>query len=582
MNIVRLYRRVGRELGPERRLAGALLCANGVLATAQFAEPWLFGRVIDTLAHGEALGQRLGLSSVAPLIAAWVAVGAFNIAAGVTVALHADRLAHRRRQALHAKFFRHVLSLPVAFHGQTHSGRLMKTMQTGAFAMWRIWLGLFREHAASLLALFVLLPASLLFEVRLGLLLSGFVVLFAIGMYCLIRHTEARQRAVERFHTELSEYAADTFGNIPVVQSYTRQGREVQALEGVIGRLLGAQIPVLNWWAVGSVATRTAAAVTLTAVLIYGTWLQMHGEVSVGQVVASMSLASMLVNRLEATMGFIQDLFVQVPNLQRFFAVLDARTSVEEPHAPVPVTSVQGHVRFEEVSFGYRQDRPSLREVSFEARPGDKIALVGSTGAGKSTTMALLYRAYDPWEGRILIDGVELQRYDLDTLRGQIGVVFQEPLLFARTVRDNLLVGCPGATDAQLWEALERAQAFEMVRGLHAGLDTVLSERGGSLSGGERQRLAIARALLKAPPILILDEATAPLDAATEQRLSLALEEVMRGRTTFLIAHRLATVRHATRILVFEQGRVIEAGSYEELVARRGRFAQLAEAQVLA
>jgi ATP-binding cassette subfamily B protein len=193
-----------------------------------------------------------------------------------------------------------------------------------------------------------------------------------------------------------------------------------------------------------------------------------------------------------------------------------------------------------------------------------------------------LHRAFDPQSGAIRIDGDDIRDLSLASLRRNIGVVFQEPMLFARSIRENLQVGRPDATDAEMIEALERAQAIEFISRQAAGLDTLIGERGRSLSGGERQRLSIARALLKNPPILILDEATSALDAATERKLQLALEEVMKGRTTFVIAHRLATIRNADRILVFDQGRIIESGTFDELVAKGGRFADLAKAQFMA
>jgi ATP-binding cassette subfamily B protein len=207
------------------------------------------------------------------------------------------------------------------------------------------------------------------------------------------------------------------------------------------------------------------------------------------------------------------------------------------------------------------------------------IALVGPTGSGKSTALALLYRAFDPQSGAIAIDGTDIRDLRLIGLRRNIGVVFQETLLFNRSIAENLRVGKPDATDAEIRDAAARAQALEFIDRHDAGLQAPIGERGRLLSGGERQRLAIARALLKDPPILILDEATSALDPVTEQRVSLALDEVMKGRTTFVIAHRLATVRNATRILVFQNGRIIETGTFDELVERGGFFAELVQAQ---
>ncbi|HTU61465.1 MAG TPA: ATP-binding cassette domain-containing protein, partial [Polyangiales bacterium] len=294
-----------------------------------------------------------------------------------------------------------------------------------------------------------------------------------------------------------------------------------------------------------------------------------------------MSLAAALISKLEATSSFLHQLFSNAPRIDEYFSVLEQVPTVRDAKDAIVAINLRGDVAFEHVSFGYTAQTLAVNDVSFEASPGQMIALVGATGSGKSTTLGLLYRAYDPNQGRVLIDGLDLRQYTLDSLRKNIAVVFQEPLLFARTVRDNLRVGRPEATDAEIWLALERAQAKSLVEALPMRLDTVLSERGRSLSGGERQRLSIARALIKAPPIIILDEATAALDATTEQLLAKALDEVMKNRTTFVIAHRLATVRHATRILVFDHGRIVENGTFEELVALDGKFATFARAQLL-
>jgi len=220
--------------------------------------------------------------------------------------------------------------------------------------------------------------------------------------------------------------------------------------------------------------------------------------------------------------------------------------------------------------------------VSFTVKPGETVALVGATGSGKSTTLGLLHRVFDPNGGRIVIDGVDIRDMSLVSLRRNIGVVFQEPMLFARSVEENLRVGKPDATTEEVDAALERAQAKEFISRQPDGLQTVVGERGRTLSGGERQRVSIARALLKDPPILIFDEATSALDATTERLLQAALDAATQGRTTFVIAHRLATIRNADRIFVFDQGRIVETGTFEELVALDGRFAALARAQFMA
>jgi len=581
VKLVRLYARVFRQLGPERRLGVLLAFANVLLAVAAFAEPVLFGRIVDSLYVAASRAPAATPAAIAPMVYAWAGFGLFTIVAGVFVALHADRLAHRRRLAVLADYFEHALRLPLAFHGVTHSGRVLKIMLDGAQAMWGLWLSLFRTHCASFVAVFALLPLTLLLNVRMGLLLVGLVVLFGTVTAVVIRRTDRLQRGAELLHTELAEQASDALGNIPVVQSFTRIEAEARALRGTIARVLAAQIPVLSWWAVVSVATRVASTLTVLGIFLMGARLHSRGEITVGEIVTFTSFATMLIGRLDHVVNFSNYVFTQAPKIGQFFEVIDTTPTVSDaPHAR-DAGRVSGAVRFEDVSFSYDGTRPAVEGVSFEVQPGETVALVGATGSGKSTTLGLLYRAFDPQSGRVCIDGVDVRELSIGSLRRNIGVVFQEPMLFARTIRDNVLVGKPGATDAELVAALSRAQATEIMMRRPDGLDTIVGEHGRTLSGGERQRLSIARALLKNPPVLLLDEATSALDAATEAKLKRALDEATKGRTTFVIAHRLSTVRSATRILVFDRGRIVESGTFDELVARGGRFAELAKAQFM-
>jgi glucan exporter ATP-binding protein len=579
MKFVRLYGRALAALGPERYVGVLLAIANVALAAAQFAEPVLFGRIIDTLTAAQAAKLVPGWSSLLPQFALWVGFGAFNIGVGALVALNADRLSHRRRLAVMAEFFEHVLTLPLLFHMEKHSGRALKVMSDGSLSLGGIWLTFFREHCAAFVALFVMLPLTAVLNWRLGLVLILLVSIFALLMTLVLRHTETMQQSVERYRGDLAERVSDALGNVAVIQSFTRVETEARDVRVIIDRLMAVQNPVLSWWALAAIATRASATLTILSILGIGAYLFMQGLTTVGEIVTFVNLASLLVSRLEQVVSFINYIFLEAPRLAEFFEVLDTAPSLHDAPNAVAIGRAKGAVAFERVSFSYDGKRSAVTDLAIDVKPGETIALVGATGSGKSTTLALLHRSFDPQSGRILLDGRNIREITLTSLRRNIGVVFQEPMLFARSIRENLLAGKPEATEEELETAIRRAQAAEFIAWQPEGLDTLIGERGRSLSGGERQRLSIARALLKDPPILILDEATSALDAATEERLQRALDEVMIGRTTFVIAHRLSTIRHATRVLVFDQGRVVETGSFDELIGKGGSFAKLAQGQ---
>ena len=580
MRFIRLYLRVLALLGPDRWVAYGLTFAALALAGLQFLEPVLFGRVIDLLARSAGMAEGSLWAEALALLALWTAVGLSAIGANVASALLSDRMAHRNRLAVMANYFEHVLSLPLSFHGDTQSGRLMKVMLVGSDNLFGLWLSFFREHLSTFIAAVVLLPLTLVLNWRLGLLLIALVVLFAAVSAWVIRKTQSAQRHVESLHTRLAGNAQDALSNVVVVQSFSRLSSEARIFGDIVRQVLDHQFPVLNWWAVVAVLTRAASTITVIAIFVLGTLLHVQGQATVGEIVSFMGFATLLIGRLEGAVGFVSHLVFQMPSLEEFFSVLDARSSVPEKPGALDLPRCAGAVRFENVAFAYPGGPRILADVSLDAPPGRTVALVGQTGAGKSTAMALLQRLWDPVEGRVVLDGHDLRDLTLDSLRRNVGVVFQESLLFNRTIRENLLIGRPDATQEDLERCCRMAEAHDFITAKPHGYDTPVGERGAALSGGQRQRLAIARALLKDPPVLILDEATSALDAATEARVQRALKALMAGRTTFVIAHRLSTVRDADEILVFEGGRVAERGDFDTLVRQGGRFAELVRTQL--
>jgi len=444
-----------------------------------------------------------------------------------------------------------------------------------------MWLSFFREHLATLLATIVLLPLTIILNWQLAIALILLVVVFCTFTIIVIGKTETAQRQVEGYHSTLAGTAQDALANVLVVQAFTRLSAEARNFRATGDLVLSKQFPVLNWWAVLSVVTSAASTITVITIFMIGTILHLRGAASIGAIVSFMGFSTLLIGRLTGAMGFISRLFMQMPTLIDFFAILDAETTILE-HAGAPRLKVTaGEVKFENVSFAYVSGIPTVQNISFTARPGSVVALVGATGAGKSSTMALLQRYWDSSRGRILIDGQDIKDVTLESLRAAIGVVFQDSLLFNRSIRENLMVGNPNATEAQLLKACRMAEALDFILAQPNGFETMIGERGVNLSGGQRQRLAIARAILKDPPILVLDEATSALDAATEANIGRALRALMVGRTSFVIAHRLSTIRDADEILVFDEGRIVERGSFKQLLATQGIFSTLVETQIM-
>jgi glucan exporter ATP-binding protein len=580
MRILKIYRRVLSMLGNDIRLAVLLGVANVVVAGLQFLDPVLFGRVIGLLSRSDTLSRDALWAQAAQLIGLWLVVGAASIGTNIGTVVQAERMAHRNRLRVMSRFFAHILSLPLSFHGEAQSGRLMKIMLGGADSMFSVWLTFFREQLATYIATLVLLPLTLFLNWELGVVLIILVVVFCAITIVVINRTEAGQARAEFFQSSLAGTAQDALANVMVVQSFTRLAAETRRFGQIADQVIAHQFPVLNWWAVVNVLTRGASTIAVIVIVLVGTLLHIQGRASIGEIVSFMGFANLLIGRLESAMQFASRLFLQLPGLVDYFGVLDTKSSVPERADAIELDAPHGEVAFEDVSFAYPGGPPILSNVCFVAQPGAVVALVGQTGAGKSTAMNLLQRLWDPTAGRVAIDGQDIRDVTLESLRRSIGVVFQESMLFNRSIRENLRIGRPDATDEDVERACRMADAHEFIMRQPQGYETLVGERGATLSGGQRQRLAIARAILKDPPILILDEATSALDAATEARVSRAMATLMEGRTTFIIAHRLSTVRDADEILVFDQGVIVERGKFETLVARGGRFAELVATQL--
>jgi ATP-binding cassette, subfamily B, bacterial len=401
---------------------------------------------------------------------------------------------------------------------------------------------------------------------------APFMAAAAMALGKPVRLAGERRREVEG---ELQSHVQQTLAGINVVQAFGGEWRQHRHFEQLAGAAVGSQVRIALASGLNTLASGMVGTLGVAVVLLVGAHQALDGDLTIGSLIVFVSYLTVLQTQLGGLAGIYPSLQAARPSIDRVVEVLEASPGVvDRPGAVAPV-GVRGEVAFEGVWFGYERDRPVLRGVGFEAGPGEVVALVGPTGAGKSTLAGLLPRFFDPDRGVVRLDGRDLRGLRLESVRASVSLVLQESFLFPFSIAENIAYGRPGASREEIEAAARAASAHEFVSRLPDGYDTLVGERGATLSGGERQRVAIARALLKDAPVLVLDEPTSALDAETERSLLAALERLMAGRTTLVIAHRLSTIRRADRILVLRAGEIVERGSHDELIALGGAYAHM-------
>jgi ATP-binding cassette subfamily B protein/subfamily B ATP-binding cassette protein MsbA len=489
------------------------------------------------------------------------------------------RVGQRMVYDLACDLFARIQRRSLLFHTRNSVGDLMSRVTGDSWCVYSMveMLLLAPGRALIMTVLMVVLMARMDWKLTLAALaLAPFMAGASYWLAPPIRLASKLRREVE---SRLLSHVQQTLSGVPVVQAFAAEEREQQRFREFADAAIGAQKRTTVAGQFHQLGTGLIATLGSAVILWVGVRQVLAGTLTLGAVLLFVAYLAMLQDQMRAFVGLWATVQALSANVDRVNEILDVPTEVAESPGAVEIARARGDVRFENVTFGYESDRPVLSGVTLDLPAGSTLAVVGPSGVGKSTLAALVPRFFDPWDGRVTLDGRDVRGYTIASLRRQVAVVLQEPFLFPMTVADNIAYGTEGATRQQIESAARAAGADEFVRRLPQGYDTVIGERGATLSGGERQRLSIARALLKNAPVLILDEPTASLDAATESKLLHALQTLMRGRTTLVIAHRLSTIRNADRIVVLEHGRIAEQGTHDELIELGGRYAALCARQ---
>ncbi|MEI7512821.1 MAG: ABC transporter ATP-binding protein [Candidatus Uhrbacteria bacterium] len=544
-------------------------------------EPLIYGRVVDSLVNtvGAHTPIDLAFQSLIPLLFWWAMLVLGETFCSSIWNYSRWKINNELSSRFATALYRRMIELDVRRFQEEKGGEVMRRYNNAWDALHLVSNTFWQGYFSATLRLFGALGVGLWIDWRLALIaLIPVPINVTIGLFN-IKVTSKDQRKANDIWDETSGHAGDAFDNITAIKAFRGESRSVSLTEAIIQKAISFQNRVNIKWALGEGISGPTYVLGRLAIFFAGGYFVLNGTTTIGTLIVFLGFVSFIY-------GAVQQIMMALPEttraLHRLNRAADYWEEIPEirnrPNAKI-VKRLKGDITFDRVSYGYRNGRVVLHGIDLHIPQGQTFAMVGESGAGKSTFAQMLMRFHDPKSGSIKIDGLDIRDLDLGSLRSNIGFVMQENMLFHDSIINNIKFARPGAAEKEIVEAAKRAQAHEFIKGLKNGYKTVVGERGVKLSGGEKQRIALARVLLANPPILVLDEATSALDSKTEHSLQAALREVMKDRTTLVIAHRLSTVMQADQIIVMHKGKIVDQGKHEELIKRGGLYKQYWEIQ---
>jgi ATP-binding cassette, subfamily B, bacterial len=575
-----------RFVRPYWQLALASVAMIGVGTFVALLAPWPLAILIDTVLGDKPLpsflGPLHGIDTTVMLVIAVLfgfLVTALEHAVAVGDNYVNTKLDQRMVLDFRSDLFRHAQGLSLAFHDQARTGNLMYQINNQASSLGAITVSI-PPLAQSVLTLAGMFYVTFRIDPQLALLSLTIVPFVYYSAAYYAKRIEPRLYQVRSMEGESLSIVHEAMSMLRVIVAFGRESHEYGRFREQAESTVDARVKLTVRQTLFSLAVSLITAAGTALVLGVGAWHVLQGQLTVGELLVVMGYIAAVYQPLEQishTLGSLQEQFI---GLRGALDLLEIKPEVTEHPEAVTLRNVRGEVVFDSVCFSYPERPEALKGVSFRAEAGQRIAIVGATGAGKSTLVSLVSRFYDPQQGAVRLDGIDIRQVTLKSLRDLVSIVLQEPLLFSGSILENIRYGRLGASRSEVEEAAQAANAHDFILRLPDGYETVLGERGSRISGGERQRICVARAFLKDAPILILDEPTSSVDSKTEAVILEALERLMLGRTSFLIAHRLSTVRNADLIVVLSHGEVAEIGEHDELLSRDGLYRQLYEVQM--